>query len=281
MNTLLVIPVYQEEENISKVLYDIEESRANGIPFDILIIDDGSTDSTPVILDRLQKDITFDILMHRENAGYGNALKSGFDSAIQGGYDTIITMDADEQHDPDFLKSFFATKGADILSGSRYQDIVLGTNSMPPDRFLINMIMTTIVNHLTAYDLTDSFCGMKAYNVDALKKLDLTGLAEGYEMPLQLLFQARFNNLSIMEIPVPLIYKTHEVLAPAPKRLEAYINTVRDEVVRSKKQHIVELLEKALERRDGLVNIAVETHAMLEDIIGAQLPCPRYLRGGL
>ncbi len=281
MNTLLVIPVYQEEENISKVLYDIEKSRATGIPFDILIIDDGSTDSTPSILDRLQKDIEFDILMHKENVGYGNALKSGFDSAIRGGYNTIITMDADEQHDPDFLKSFFAIKGADILSGSRYQDIVLGKNSIPPDRFLINMIMTTIVNHLTGYSLTDSFCGMKAYKVDALKKLDLKGLAEGYEMPLQLLFQARSNNLSIIEVPVPLIYKTHAVPAPAQKRLDEYINTVRDEIIKSKKQHIVELLGTALERKDGLIDTAVETHVMLEDILSAQLPCPRYLRGVL
>jgi len=79
---------------------------------------------------------------------------------------------------------------------------------IPPDRYAINMEITQILNETAALDLTDSFCGFKAYNTDAIKKMKLT--EKGYGMPLQLWMQSWKLGLSIKEIPVKLIYNNVE-----------------------------------------------------------------------
>jgi dolichol-phosphate mannosyltransferase len=95
------------------------------------------------------------------------------------------------------------------VSGSRY---LIQTNKLdpqiPPDRYAINMEITQILNETTTLNLTDSFCGFKAYKTDAIKKMKLT--EKGYGMPLQLWMQAWKLGLGIKEIPVKLIYNNAE-----------------------------------------------------------------------
>ena len=95
------------------------------------------------------------------------------------------------------------------MSGSRY---LIQTNKLnpqiPPDRYAINMEITRILNETAKLDLTDSFCGFKAYKTDAIKKMKLT--EAGYGMPLQLWMQAWKLRLSIKEIPIELIYNNAE-----------------------------------------------------------------------
>src|SRR5690606_10624148 len=96
----------------------------------------------------------------------------------------------------------------DVVSGSRYLQIFDGDSLPPADRRRINVEVTQQLNDRLGLNLTDAFCGFKAYRTAALEKLDITD--PGYAMPLQLWVQAAARGLKIVEFPVPLIYLDEE-----------------------------------------------------------------------
>ncbi len=199
MQVLLAIPVYNEVEHVEQVVEQARRYMAH-----ILLVDDGSTDGSSELLGRLEN---VRIIRHPKNMGYGQSLIDAFDYAAEHGFDWIITMDCDGQHEPGFIPDFLGMAAADdwdIVSGSRYLRHELRTDSPPPDRRAINADITHSLNDRLGLDLTDAFCGFKAYRVDALARLDLT--EPGYAMPLQLWAQAARRGLRIREIPVRLIY---------------------------------------------------------------------------
>ena len=197
---LLVIPLYNEAEHIEAVIRKVREYFIG----DLLIINDGSTDKSSEILAEI-KDIK--VIEETENCGYGCALMDGFNHAVENNFEVVITIDCDDQHEPDLIPSFVKEiTNCDIVSGSRY----LNNSSPffeapPPDRKRINIEMTELINEYTGYNLTDTFCGFKAYRVEAIKKLNLN--EKGYAFPLQVWLQAYKHGLKIKEIPVDLIYK--------------------------------------------------------------------------
>ena len=197
---LLVIPLYNEEEHIKDVISKVREYFSG----EILVINDGSTDKSSEILAEI-KDI--EVIEQIENCGYGCVLMNGFKHAVDNDCDVVLTMDCDEQHEPYLIPTFFnEITSYDIVSGSRY----LNNSSPlfevpPPDRKKINMEITELINKYTGYNLTDTFCGFKAYKVEAIKKLKLN--EKGYAFPLQVWLQAHKQGLKIKEIPVDLIYK--------------------------------------------------------------------------
>lgn len=196
---LVAIPVFNEAQTLQTVLRLVRR-RAR----DVLVIDDGSTDETPRLL-RCEQGISR--IRHLDNRGYGQSLVEAFDFAVAGGYDWLITMDCDEQHEPERIPEFLqatARDDADIISGSRYLRRFQGNSTPPPDRRAINQKISNLLNELLGLQITDAFCGFKAYRVSALKELEIT--VPGYGMPLQLWIQAARLSLGIREIPVPLIY---------------------------------------------------------------------------
>lgn len=230
MGNLIIIPVYNEEQYIEGVLKKVRENTDS----DILIINDGSTDNSLKIIESCGvKTIT-----HPENQGYGKSLIDGFDFAISRGYKYAVTMDCDEQHEPHLIPAFLKEiNGFDVISGSRYLKDFPSNNSPPQDRKYINEQITKIINRRTGYNLTDSFCGFKAYRVDSLKKLRLTEW--GYGMPLQLWIQAWNKGLAVKEYPVERIYKNlgrsfGEELDDPQKRLSYYKRVIELEVARLK-----------------------------------------------
>jgi len=206
MRTLIAIPVYNEAHYVTGVL---ERVLAQG--HDVLVIDDGSTDPTPAILDTQP---VFRIT-HPTNLGYGKSLQDAFAYANQKKYDWIITMDCDEQHEPDAIPVFIdaATEDThDIISGSRYLKPLPEDDAPPRERRGINTIITREINErlgdrlLTSGGnlITDAFCGFKAHRVSAMQKLSLD--EDGYAFPLQLWPQVAAASLRVREIPVRLIY---------------------------------------------------------------------------
>lgn len=195
--SLLILPVFNEEIYIREVL----ESLPN---IDILVIDDGSTDSTSEILNTVKIDF---LIRHETNQGYGKSLIDGFKFAIENNYTSLITMDCDAQHEPKCIPTFFeALEEFDIVSGSRYLPESPHITEPQEERREINRQITHLIHKYTKYNnITDAFCGFKGYRVEAIKKLNLTEY--GYGMPLQLWIQASAANLRVKEIPVPLIYK--------------------------------------------------------------------------
>jgi dolichol-phosphate mannosyltransferase len=199
VKSLIAIPVFNERRYVQQVL-----QRVRRFHDQILLIDDGSTDGTGEYL-ASRSDIQ--LIRHTENRGYGRSLIDAFGYADVGGYDWVITMDCDEQHEPeripDFLRAI-STDRWDIISGSRYLEEMAANDLPPTDRRSINRTITNILNDCYNLSVTDAFCGFKAHRIEAMRKLRLT--ESGYAFPMQFWPQVAFHKLRVMEIPVRLIY---------------------------------------------------------------------------
>lgn len=227
---LLAIPVFNEEKYLERVLCEARKYLPN-----ILVIDDGSTDSTPKLLARSG---LADVVRHPENRGYGASLASAFDFAMNGGYSWLITMDCDEQHEPAFIPKFVEAAEEDlhdIISGSRYMTEMARQDAPPPDRQRINAEMTRIINDRLKMNITDAFCGFKAYRVSSLGHFDIT--VPGYAMPMQHWVQAKCAGLRVAEIPVRLIYND-------PTR---HFGGLLDDPI-SRREHYLEVFEAEMAR---------------------------------
>lgn len=206
MKILTALPVYNEESHIEPVLNEVRRYAT-----DILVVDDGSTDGTPEILAR-QTDLH--VITHDPNEGYGAALRTAFLFAVEQAYDVLVTIDCDGQHEPRLIPELAAGvfppdgRPVDIVSGSRYLKRFDGDSIPPEERRRINVEITGILNDRLGLNLTDSFCGFKAYRVESLGQFDITEL--GYAMPLQLWAQAVAAGMRIVEFPVPLVYLEEE-----------------------------------------------------------------------
>jgi dolichol-phosphate mannosyltransferase len=194
---LAALPVYNEAGSVNQVLDQVVQHAEN-----VVVVNDGSSDGTAEQL-QLRDDII--TLTHPQNRGYGAALNTAFQYAMDNNFEVIVTLDCDGQHEPQRIPRFVsAAKTADIVSGSRYLKTYPGDSAPPAQRLFVNRTITRQLNQMLGLQLTDAFCGFKAYRVDALRRLNITEL--GYAMPLQLWVQAAMRGMNIIEIPVPLIY---------------------------------------------------------------------------
>jgi dolichol-phosphate mannosyltransferase len=197
MRILTAIPVYNEASHVRDVLAEVRRYSS-----DILVVNDGSTDGTGELL---AAEPGIHRIEHAANRGYGAALISAFDFARSGGYDVLITMDCDGQHEPARIPVLReAIHDCDIVSGSRYLRDFRQDTPAPTDRRFINATITAEINLRYGLNLTDAFCGFKAYRREALEKLHIT--ETGWGMPLQLWVQAARQGLSVKEIAVPRLY---------------------------------------------------------------------------
>jgi len=224
---LAAIPIFNETDVCNVI------QRVNNFHLDVLVIDDGSTND-------IHKDLvnlgSIHILTHSRNLGYGKTIIDAFTFAIKNEYDYLLTIDGDGQHEPQEISLFLKEipfYDCDILSGSRYYFSTKIKNEFPQERYLINKEITGIINRITGFNVTDAFCGFKAYKVEKLKLMHLT--EHGYGMPLQLWIQACKSGLRVREIPVKLIYKDllkqfKGTLKNPVTRLNYYKNIIEKEI---------------------------------------------------
>ena len=199
--TLTALPVYNEAAHVAGVVAEVRRYSP-----EVLVVDDGSRDGTADVLDTLKG---IHRLTHPDNRGYGAALRSAFEFAIREDYEILVTIDCDGQHEPRRIPRFVAAcAGWDIVSGSRYLKQYPGDSRPPAERRRINVLLTAEINARLGLQLTDAFCGFKAYRVEALKRLNVT--ENGYAMPLEVWVQAACAGLRTRELPVPLIYLSEE-----------------------------------------------------------------------
>lgn len=197
MRSLTAIPVYNEARHVHRVLEEVRRHSP-----EILVINDGSTDGTAELLAR---EPGLRVITHPKNRGYGAALISAFHYAVEHEYDVLVSMDCDGQHEPSRISVLLeAIHDADIVSGSRYLRQFKHDSAPPADRLEINQIVTGELNARFGLQLTDSFCGFKAYRREALAKLRIT--ETGWGMPLQLWVQAVRLGIRLKEVAVPRVY---------------------------------------------------------------------------
>lgn len=194
---LTAIPVYNEAAYVHDVLAEVRKCSPH-----ILVVDDGSTDRTPELL---RREPGICRVTHPQNRGYGAALISAFDYFLSRDFDVLVTMDCDGQHEPSRIPLLLeAMDDCDIVSGSRYLRDFRQDTPAPSDRLAINRIVAQEINDRFGLNLTDAFCGFKAYRREALAKLRIT--ETGWGMPLQLWVQAARLGLNVKEVGVPRIY---------------------------------------------------------------------------
>lgn len=199
MSVLVTAPVYNEVATLEKVFAEIRRYHKG----DIIAVDDGSTDGSSEILEKIDG---ISVIRHEKNMGYGQSVIDGLNYAVKNGYDRVITIDCDEQHEPRLIPSMCATgKEFDVVSGSRYLRDNPTDDPAPWERFDINKKITKIINEITGYNLTDTFCGFKCYRCSAIAKLSLD--EAGYAQPVQFWIQAWHFGLSVRELAIPRIYK--------------------------------------------------------------------------
>ena len=251
MKVLIAIPIFNEEKYVESVLREIRKFARVAAIGDVsletrvLVVDDGSTDRTPEVLRGLAGREHIELLTHPENRGYGQSLIDAFCFAAERGYEWVITMDADEQHEPHRIPQFIQEikkDDADIISGSR--NLQVDAEGTPPaDRQSINLLITELLNSTLklqlldgAVGITDAFCGFKAHRVSAMQKLQLT--IPGYAFPMQFWVQADVHRLRIREISVKLIYKDQTrhfggILDDPTARLQHYLTVLTKELYES------------------------------------------------
>lgn len=203
MKALVIIPTFNEKENISSI---IQAVFSQSPPFHVLVIDDGSPDGTAGIVKQLQE-INSDRLFLIERTGklgLGTAYILGFQWAIQMGYDFVFEMDADFSHNPNDLPRLLQAciNGADVAIGSRY---VPGgkIENWPLDRHIYSKGGAFYTRLITGIPVKDPTAGFVCYRRTALEAIDLPTIQFiGYAFQIEMKFKAWKLGLKIVEVPI-------------------------------------------------------------------------------
>ncbi|MGF1533934.1 MAG: polyprenol monophosphomannose synthase [Bernardetiaceae bacterium] len=201
---LVIIPTYNEIENISLI---IEKVFSLVIPFDILIVDDGSPDGTAQAVRDLQSRFPERLYLEERTGklGLGTAYLLGFKRALEWGYTYAFEMDADFSHNPEDLIQLYhacADEGYDMSIGSRY---VKGVNvvNWPMSRILLSYGASWYVRFITGMPIADPTAGFKCYHRKVLETIDLSKIRfVGYAFQIEMKFKAWLFGFRIKEVPI-------------------------------------------------------------------------------
>ena len=204
-DSIIIIPTYNEKENIEKIIRAINDLDK---PFHILVIDDGSPDGTAQIVRRLMEGEFAGRLFMIERAGklgLGTAYICGFKWGLEHGYEYIFEMDADFSHAPTDLPRLYsacADEGYDLAIGSRY---ISGVNvvNWPMGRVLMSYFASKYVRFVTGMKIHDTTAGFKCYRRKVLQTIDLDQIRfKGYAFQIEMKFTAWMCGFKIKEVPV-------------------------------------------------------------------------------
>ena len=202
-NRLVIIPTYNEKENIEAIIRKVFSLE---LSFDILIIEDNSPDGTASIVKNLQKEFSQLHMVERKGKlGLGTAYITGFKWALEHNYEYIFEMDADFSHNPEDLVKLHeacSDKGGDMAIGSRY---VSGVNvvNWPMGRVLMSYFASKYVRIVTGMKIHDTTAGFKCYTKKVLETIDLDNIKfKGYAFQIEMKFTAWKFGFNIIEVPI-------------------------------------------------------------------------------
>ncbi len=203
-NALVVIPTYNEIENIEPLLRDIILLQRD---FDILVVDDNSPDGTSALVEKLIIEYPDNIFLLKRTSklGLGTAYIAGFKWALKRHYDFIFEMDADFSHNPkDLLRLYSAceNENCDMAIGSRY---VTGVNvvNWPMNRVLLSWGASRYVRWITGMKIDDTTAGFICYRRHVLETINLDAIKfVGYAFQIEMKFKTYLSKFKIKEVPV-------------------------------------------------------------------------------
>ena len=209
MKISVIIPCYNEEHTILKVIKSVHES-LNRYEYEIILVDDGSTDNTKVLLDEYsRRDEKVEVIYHDINSGKGSSLRTGFNAAIG---DVVIIQDADLEYDPsEYSKLFKPIQDgkADVVYGSRFK-------SGDTTRVLYfwhkmgNLFLTGLSNLLTNLNLTDMETCYKVFRKEVLDQITIEENRFGFEPEITAKLSKIRPRIRIYEVGISYHGRTYE-----------------------------------------------------------------------
>lgn len=201
MQALVIIPTYNEIENIEKIIAAVLEQDKI---IDVLIVDDNSPDATAAAVEKLMKhNKRINLIKRAGKLGLGSAYVTGFKWAIDQKYDYIFEMDADFSHDPAKLPEMLeAIADNDLVIGSRY---IKGINvvNWPLSRLILSYGASKYVRLITCMPINDPTGGFKCFRREVLESIDLDGiLSDGYSFQVEMNYRTWLKKYRIKEIPI-------------------------------------------------------------------------------
>jgi len=202
MPVLVVLPTYNESENIDHVLRRIRAALPEA---SVLVVDDGSPDGTADQAEILGKELgSIEVMRRAGKSGLGSAYRAGFRWGLDHGFDACIEMDADLSHEPEALPELVAplADGTELVIGSRY----IPGGVIPNwawHRRLLSRGGNLYASTLLGLGVSDATAGFRCYAASLLERLDLDAVrAEGYGFQIEMTYESRKVGATILEVPI-------------------------------------------------------------------------------
>ena len=202
MAPLVILPTYDEADNIETVLRRVREAAPTA---HVLVVDDGSPDGTAALAEKAGEHLgQVDVLRRTEKAGLGAAYRAGFAWGIARGHDVLIEMDADLSHDPNDLPALIAAveHGADLAIGSRY----VPGGSIPNWSWHRRMLSRWGNRYAAAalgLAVNDATAGFRAYRSSMLQAIEMDRVgAEGYGFQIEMTYEVVRRGGAVVEVPI-------------------------------------------------------------------------------
>ena len=194
------MPALNEEEGISEVIKSLPKEIEGIEEVKVLVVDDGSTDDTA----KIAKESGADVVSHGSNKGVGSAFQSAVQYALENGVDILVSIDADRQFNSDQIPHIIRpilNKEADMVTGNRFENGI--PENMPKSKYWGNEQMSKLISLISGQKFRDVSCGFRAYNREALLRLNLFG---AFTYTQESILDMVFKGLRVVEFPVDVIY---------------------------------------------------------------------------
>ena len=199
---LVILPTFNEVENIFQILEAIEELP---VRISVLVVDDSSPDGTAeMVTNHPSFDKNIFLLKRPMKSGLGSAYREGFQWALKNGYDVCLQMDSDFSHNPNDIPRLLkaVSDGADIAIGSRYLNGISVVN-WPLHRLFLSLLAGAYTRFFTRMSLSDPTSGFNAIHKNALKEIINEGISsDGYVFNIEIKYIAWKDRFSIKELPI-------------------------------------------------------------------------------
>ena len=201
MNAIVVVPTYNERNNVPVLVKEISDL---GLDIDILFVDDNSPDGTGKLIDDLVRENTRIHVVHQDKKmGLGTAYQKGFEEALKFEVKYIIQMDADLSHDPKAIPQLLdGMDRSDLVIGSRYIEGISVVN-WTMRRLLLSYAANIYVRWITGLKVNDSTSGFKCFKRNVLESIDLNKVrSNGYAFQIEMNCRVQQKGYKISEIPI-------------------------------------------------------------------------------
>ena len=210
MKLFVIVPTYNEKENISDLVGDILGLEIKDTETGIIIVDDNSPDGTGEIADSLAAADPAVCVIHREGKlGLGTAYIAGMRLALEKKGDCIMTMDADFSHNPSYIPDIIKAMGSsDIVIGSRYVSGG-GTRHWGLKRIILSKTANLIAKLMLKFEANDCTAGFRCYRRAVLEAVNLDNIfSNGYSFLVEMLYRCRSKNFRVGEVPIIFVDRT-------------------------------------------------------------------------